>query len=280
MPEPFLGQSLADRREALETAAALSGRPVYLLEKDVWVVRALEILFASPFVGELAFKGGTSLSKAYGAIRRFSEDVDLTYDIRRLAPELRGEGALEALTVSQTNRWSKRIRKNLLPTWLRTELAPFIQSRIEVARLPASLRVEGADIYIDYKAVARAPGYVSPAVKLEFGARATGEPTEVKLVSCAAAPHRSMLAFPTVTPRVMRVERTFWEKATATRRGDVLRSSSARAIARERPSPTEHPCLDIVSPPDRFKGAPIPKALGVGAGWRPIRRAARATRNR
>ena len=215
MPEPFLGLSLSDRRDALETAAALSGRPDYLLEKDVWVVQALEILFASPFAGDLAFKGGTSLSKAYGAIRRFSEDVDLTYDIRRLAPDLGIEGRLDALTLSQANRWSKRIRADLLPTWLQTEMAPLIQTRIDEGQLPAALRIDGTDIYIDYEAAAETPSYVQPSVKLEFGARATGEPNEYRPVVCDTAAHLSMLAFPSATPRVMRVERTFWEKATA-----------------------------------------------------------------
>jgi hypothetical protein len=215
MPEPFLGHSLADRRDALETAAALSGRPDFLLEKDVWVVQALEILFASPFAGDLAFKGGTSLSKAYGAIRRFSEDVDLTYDIRRLAPDLSAEGRLDALSPSQANRWSKRIRETLLPTWLERDMAPLLQARIDQAQLPASLHIDGTDLYIDYQAAAQTPSYVQPNVKLEFGARATGEPTEHRPVVCDAAEHLSTLAFPSATPRVMRVERTFWEKATA-----------------------------------------------------------------
>ena len=69
-------------------AAGLSGRPAYLLEKDVWVVQLLHALFATQFTDDLTFKGGTSLSKAYRAIRRFSEDIDITYDIRAIIPEL------------------------------------------------------------------------------------------------------------------------------------------------------------------------------------------------
>lgn len=69
-------------------AADRSGRPVHLLEKDVWVVWALDALFAAPFGNHLVFKRGTSLSKAYDVIARLSEDVDLTYDIRTIAPDL------------------------------------------------------------------------------------------------------------------------------------------------------------------------------------------------
>jgi predicted nucleotidyltransferase component of viral defense system len=86
MPDCF-ALSRADQREALLVAAERAGRPAHLLEKDIWVVWALEHLFDGPHAGHLVFKGGTSLSKAYGVIRRFSEDVDLTYDIRAIAPD-------------------------------------------------------------------------------------------------------------------------------------------------------------------------------------------------
>ena len=59
-------------------AANLSGRPEHLLEKDTWVVYTLRALAESPLGGNLTFKGGTSLAKAYQAIRRFSEDLDVT----------------------------------------------------------------------------------------------------------------------------------------------------------------------------------------------------------
>lgn len=57
--------------------------------------------------------------------------------------------------------------------------------------------------------------YVSPQIVIEFGARSTGEPLQVRSVVCDAATHLSTLAFPTASPRAMAPERTFWEKATA-----------------------------------------------------------------
>ena len=78
MVDPFLLLPAEDRREALSVAADRSGRPAHLLEKDAWVVWALATLYGSPLGEHLVFKGGTSLSKAYQVIRRFSEDVDLT----------------------------------------------------------------------------------------------------------------------------------------------------------------------------------------------------------
>ena len=86
MPEYF-ALPREDQREALLVAAERSGRPLHLLEKDVWVVWALHHLFTGPHAQHLVFKGGTSLSKAYGVIKRFSEDVNLTDDSRAIAPD-------------------------------------------------------------------------------------------------------------------------------------------------------------------------------------------------
>ena len=106
MADVFLQLSAEDRRDALGVAADRSGRPTHLLEKDVWVVWALATLYAAPLGEHLVFKGGTSLSKAYQVIRRFSEDVDLTYDIRAIAPDLVGDNG-EGLpkTRSEEKRW-------------------------------------------------------------------------------------------------------------------------------------------------------------------------------
>ncbi len=58
-------------------------------------------------------------------------------------------------------------------------------------------------------------GFVRPDVMVEFGARATGEPREERLIGCNAAPYISEVAFPSVRTLVIQAERTFWEKATA-----------------------------------------------------------------
>ena len=118
MADAFLLLPVEDRREALSVAADRSGRPAHLLEKDVWVVWALATLFGSPLGEHLVFKGGTSLSKAYGVIRRFSEDVDMTYDIRALAPDLIGDND-EALpkTRSEEKRWTSEVNLSSPKPW-------------------------------------------------------------------------------------------------------------------------------------------------------------------
>jgi len=80
MAEYFFDFSQKDQREALEYVRAETGRPTHLLENDIWVVWALCALFGTSIYNDLTFKGGTSLSKVYRVINRFSEDIDLAYD--------------------------------------------------------------------------------------------------------------------------------------------------------------------------------------------------------
>lgn len=211
----FFSLSRAEQRDALEVVATRSGRPPHLLEKDLWVVWSLRHLFAGPHADHLVFKGGTSLSKAYGAIRRFSEDIDLTYDIRAIAGDLIGDtGEPLPPNRSQEKRWTKAIRTRL-SAWVMTEMLPSIQDELGRQRLPAAASVDGDKVFIAYEPLSGGTGYVSPVVMLEFGARCTGEPSHLRPIHCDAAAHLREIAFPDTTARVMRAERTFWEKATA-----------------------------------------------------------------
>jgi Nucleotidyl transferase AbiEii toxin, Type IV TA system len=134
MADSVLHLPAEDRREALSVAADRSGRPAHLLEKDAWVVWALATLYSTALGEHLVFKGGTSLSKAYGVIRRFSEDVDLTYDIRALAPDLVGDNG-EALPKnrSEEKRWSSEVRRRL-PDWVADTVQPVIADALVARR--------------------------------------------------------------------------------------------------------------------------------------------------
>lgn len=180
----------------------------------MWVVRALDILFTASFGRHLVFKGGTSLSKAYDVIARFSEDVDLTYDIRAIAPDL-AEAQREPIPAnpSQEQKWTKIIRARL-DEWTKQTAAPALETRLTDSS-DAKVGVDGSTVTITYEPLTKGTGYVSPVVLLEFGARSTGEPSEPRHVMCDAAPHVPQVAFPSATPVTMRPERTFWEKATA-----------------------------------------------------------------
>ena len=211
----FFQLSTAERMDALNAAADTSGLLPHILEKDIWVVWSLQHLFAGPYAEHLVFKGGTSLSKAYSVLRRFSEDVDLTYDIRAIAGDLVGNAdAPLPASKSQEKKWSKEIRARL-SDWVCSEIVPRLKHDLEQQGLPAKVRAEGDKVLINYAPLATGTGYVAPAVMLEFGARSTGEPSEPRVIRCDAAAHLDAVEFPTATPQVMRPERTFWEKATA-----------------------------------------------------------------
>jgi hypothetical protein len=230
MAENYLTLSRQDRLEALGVAATQSGRPVHLLEKDVWVVWALGALFTSELGEHLVFKGGTSLSKAYDVIGRFSEDIDVTYDVRKLIPELVGEGAPIPRSNSQAKKWRDAIDKKLA-AWVTHTALPVITKHAADTGVDVKVSADGAKIYIDYDPLAKGKGYVAPRVTIEFGARSTGEPCEERPIVCDAAEHLSELEFPTATPRAMLPKRTFWEKATAVHvycRGDTRENRYAR----------------------------------------------------
>lgn len=215
MADTFFHLSVRDRREALNVAADRSGRPAHLLEKDAWVVWALQTLYGSDLGEHLVFKGGTSLSKAFGVIRRFSEDVDLTYDIRAIAQDLVGD-ATDPLppTSSAEKRWTDIVRTRL-SGWVEGTAQPIITNALATDALMATVRADSEKLFIEYEATQSGSGYVAPTVMLEFGARSTGEPASYRDITCDASGFVKDVLFPTARPRVMHAERTFWEKATA-----------------------------------------------------------------
>ena len=208
--------SATDRRDALEVAERSSSQKAHLLEKDIWVVATLRVLFDAPFAGHLVFKGGTSLSKVWGAIRRFSEDVDITYDIRAFAPDLVAGAGDDPLppTRSQEKRWTRAIRARLAE-WVRDHACPIVTKELARAGHVARVRAVSERLYIGYEPLFEETGFVRPEVMVEFGARSTGEPHKVLPVVCDAAAYLPSLIFPRTRPIVMLAERTFWEKATA-----------------------------------------------------------------
>jgi hypothetical protein len=209
--------SREDRAEALELAAAQTGRAPHLLEKDVWVVWVLSAIDQSPLANKLTFKGGTSLSKAYKIIDRFSEDIDLTCDIREIASDLLRHGNPIPETASHAKKISDHVRARL-PMWIEREVMPMLREALERDGLQSSLTLEGLErnkLLLNYSPIKRGMGYTAATVQLEFGGRATGEPHQRHAVVCDMAQAIPEIAFPTAQPLVLAAERTFWEKATA-----------------------------------------------------------------
>lgn len=217
MAESWFTLSRDDQSEALEAAAGQTGRPAHLLEKDIWVVWTLSAIYRSPLASKVTFKGGTSLSKVYKIIDRFSEDIDLTYDIRELVPDMLREGNPIPVSSSHEKKITSTVR-NRLPEWVETMVKPVIERGLTAYGLQATLTIAGREnekLIVAYPAVKTGTGYSSATIQMEFGARATGEPHKTHSVACDMATVINGVEFPTAQPLVMAAERTFWEKATA-----------------------------------------------------------------
>jgi hypothetical protein len=141
--------------------------------------------------------------------------VDVTYDIRAIAPDLVSQTQDGfPVTRSQQRKWTDDIRKRL-SDWVAKTMLPYLVGRTAEIAPEGRLSAEGDTIILHYPPVATGTGYVASAVRVEFGARSTGEPHEARSIVCDAAQYLTDLEFPSCTARVMKAERTFWEKATA-----------------------------------------------------------------
>lgn len=213
--------SSRDRRELFTQSAAETGLPPFHVEKDFWVCWVLSAFFGSAEVGQhLTFRGGTSLSKAWGIIERFSEDIDLAMARPWLgtAKHLGEEG----ITASEKERRLKVLRDECRQM-IADVLVPVLQKTAGGLSEPWSLEVVPLEkardpfcLHFEYPGTGLLPpaDYNRAMVKVELSGRADGWPMESRTI----APYVAQ-AFPEATgdPRLtlscVRPERTFWEKA-------------------------------------------------------------------
>ena len=148
---------------------------------------------------------------------RPSEDVDLTYDIREVVPDLLRDGNPIPSSSSQAKKITDAVRDRL-PDWIKNTVQPILASAIERDGVQATLALSGKEnekLILAYNPVKVGTGYAASTIQLEFGGRATGEPHQRHAVVCDMAASIEGITFPTAQPLVMGAERTFWEKATA-----------------------------------------------------------------
>ena len=177
MNKPILLSDEA-RKIAINNVFLQTGIFPQIIEKDLWVTTVLQLIFSLPFAEKLVFKGGTSLSKVWNIIQRFSEDIDMTVD--RNLFDLQGD-----LTVKQI----KKLRKQS-SLFVKETFCSELQKTLEKYDMQHIFTVEPQPngkgdktypeprkIFIRYKSLFDDIPYLKSEIVLEIGARALFEPT-------------------------------------------------------------------------------------------------------
>ena len=216
MAEPFLSLGARERADILRTAAANARRSAVVLEKDIWVCWVLDALFSMSDPQPMAFKGGTSLSKVYGIIDRFSEDVDVTLDYRAFDDGF--DPFAEGASRTATRRFSERLRDRVA-RHVRDVIAPALDAAAgrlaPNGRYDIHIGEDGETVRFAYPSAVEAPdSYVASEILLEFGGRNVIDPNERHAIVPDMAGLTDGLDYPTATVTVLSPTRTFWEKAT------------------------------------------------------------------
>ncbi|MHB1454599.1 MAG: nucleotidyl transferase AbiEii/AbiGii toxin family protein [Saccharofermentanales bacterium] len=208
-----------DRREREDLLLATAHDmklPEGMVEKDFWVCWTLDYLFhKSPWTQQLAFKGGTSLSKCYGLIERFSEDIDLILDWRVLGYSTsepwanRSKTSQDRLNKEMDTKTGVFLREVFLPK-LKGDFSQLIAEPFALFiddEEPQTVCFAYPKIFDD--------NFIVSVVRIEIGTLAAWTPTQTTSITSYAA-ERYPQAFNRQNTSVLTVmaERTFWEKAT------------------------------------------------------------------
>lgn len=213
-----------DRRGLFFATANRLGVPFQNIEKDFWVCFMLDLLFnhraaSSP---RLLFKGGTSLSKAYSLISRFSEDIDITVfreDLDLTMPI----HELAQLSGKQRRKYFDKI-KSASQHYVCYELKPHLQSVLNGIFETLSNFSEVPDLVLDesdeskqtlllkYPSLNDDPSYVVPVVRIECGAKSALDPHQAMSIKPYVADDMKDQSFTVKNIITIEAERTFWDK--------------------------------------------------------------------
>ena len=199
------------KKRIYKNAGEKNNLPAYAVEKDWWVAQTLSILKNTEIGKHLVFKGGTSLSKAWDVIERFSEDIDLAVD--RAFFGFEGELGKNQRT-NLRKAANKYITGTLVPELIKAfEEAGLKNVKIELEEIKTSDQ-DPVIINVNYPPLIESPGYIQPRVQIEIGCRSLREPFEDRSIQSIvdstypkADFKQNPFTIPTVLPR-----RTFLEK--------------------------------------------------------------------
>ena len=216
MSESFFALSTREQRDILQTISMEEGLDAGILEKDIWICWILKELFSIPNHHPMAFKGGTSLSKVYRLIDRFSEDIDITLDYRKF------EDSVDPLnpktSTNQINKLSVRLKARVCE-YTNQKVLPALNDAAQRLIQPHDLKItisdDGEKVNCQYASVlVKANDFIESRVLLEFGGRNLIDPSETHSITPDIAEYLPELEFPESEIVVLSPKRTFWEKAT------------------------------------------------------------------
>lgn len=207
------------RIEMFTNTAANKGINTAMIEKDFWVYIILDKIFSDGELSQiLCFKGGTSLSKVFGVIDRFSEDIDLI-----LLPDviLKDNENLIQSSKNQQNKFNKEIEiraENYISTVLKNKIASVLGNQLNVMTdeeyKNGSEKFDNHILHVIYPKVIDSDEYLRPEIKLEIGPLALWNPHEIYQLSSYVAQAYPRLQIPSTNVPTVMAERTFWGKAT------------------------------------------------------------------
>ncbi|MGD9153020.1 MAG: nucleotidyl transferase AbiEii/AbiGii toxin family protein [Gammaproteobacteria bacterium] len=214
MNKNFLNLSLEKKLNLIHTAGNKFDVSDMIIEKDFWVCWLLEKLFKLPI--KMAFKGGTSLSKIFNLIKRFSEDVDITIDYTNFRQKL----DLTNISRSQLKKISNEL-KGQLQIYVSETVIPYLHAQLLEIPHKKSFEIilsdDGERLQFYYPSIVNKQlGYLRDHVLIEFGIRNSTEPCEkhdvVTYLDYLIEDGNVILPKPKVD--ILSPVRTFWEKAT------------------------------------------------------------------
>ena len=187
----------------------LKNIPLDMIEKDFWVCWSLSRIFGNRQLNRiLRFKGGTSLSKAFHLIERFSEDIDLILDWRLVTQE----DPMQNRSNAQQDKFNKRIQEesaDYISHQLKEQIVTVFDGECQVT----ADEDDGHIIWIEYPHE-RSTGYILPRVKLEIGPLASWVPHDIfPVIPYIGEAFPQLGIQPFGVPTIL-AERTFWEKVT------------------------------------------------------------------
>ncbi len=213
------------------------------VEKDFWVCWTLRKLFELPDWGEhLSFKGGTSLSKCWNLIERFSEDIDIVID-RGVLGFGGGNAPETASSKKQTTKRLKALKETCQQT-IRDKIQPALIEAIS-SELPRDLEwvlepdpddPDGQTLLLIYPtAFPEQAAYLRRAVKIEMGARSDTDPAEsIDIRPYISDAFPELLSEPEARVRAVMPRRTFWEKAMLLHEETFRPEAKRRGVAMAR----------------------------------------------